>query len=245
MRRTVFNLNGELVSVECVKCHRLLSPESFNKHQKEKTGLRGWCKECLRADRQRRWADPDIRKKMDAKNREYQVEHADEIKKKRKEKYHTDHEYREQFLLKCREDKRQKYADPVKRKQRNAREREKWHDPEIGARWKERLKKYHQTVDGQMMLYRRRQTRENRIRNTENTLTKEQWDKILKLQDNRCIHCKKRFSAKLKPTIDHIIPLSRGGGLTMENVQALCKRCNSRKNDKMPYDTLLPWMHQR
>lgn len=223
----------------------MLAPSSFNNHKKEKTGLRGWCKECLRADRQRRWADPDIRKKMDAKNRVYQQQHADEIKRKRKEKYHTDHEYREQFLQKCRADKRQKYADPVVREKRNAREREKWNDPVLGGQWIERLQKYHQTPSGKMMLHRRRQARETRLRNTPNTLTKEQWNEILALQDNRCNHCNKKFSTKMPPTLDHIIPLSRGGGLTMENVQALCKRCNSRKKDTMPFDTLLPWINHR
>lgn len=31
------------------------------------------------------------------------------------------------------------------------------------------------------------------------------------------------------PTVDHIIPLEKGGMHTLENVQLACKRCNSSK----------------
>ncbi|WP_255585745.1 HNH endonuclease [Tsukamurella strandjordii] len=34
--------------------------------------------------------------------------------------------------------------------------------------------------------------------------------------------------------IDHIIPVSRGGVSTPENLQTLCWRCNRSKSNKMP-----------
>jgi hypothetical protein len=40
-----------------------------------------------------------------------------------------------------------------------------------------------------------------------------------------CLHCgNRRFL-----TVDHIIPESRGGTLDLDNLQTLCKPCNSRK----------------
>jgi 5-methylcytosine-specific restriction endonuclease McrA len=35
-------------------------------------------------------------------------------------------------------------------------------------------------------------------------------------------------------TLDHIIPRSRGGGTTWENVVAACRQCNMRKGDRTP-----------
>ncbi|MGC5078475.1 HNH endonuclease [Agrococcus sp. DT81.2] len=37
------------------------------------------------------------------------------------------------------------------------------------------------------------------------------------------------------PTIDHIVPLAKGGSHTPENVQAACARCNVRKSDRLDW----------
>jgi hypothetical protein len=44
--------------------------------------------------------------------------------------------------------------------------------------------------------------------------------------------CKKCGSIR-NLTLDHIIPVSKGGGDTIENLQVLCRSCNSKKNDKI------------
>jgi len=63
------------------------------------------------------------------------------------------------------------------------------------------------------------------------------------MQDNRCYECHKEFGHNLKPTKDHIIPVTRGGGLTFGNIRALCGSCNSSKLNNMYFmqaiDTLL------
>ena len=45
---------------------------------------------------------------------------------------------------------------------------------------------------------------------------------------NRCVKCGRR-SDDLE--IDHIIPISKGGKSTYDNLQTLCKRCNKNKSN--------------
>ena len=49
-------------------------------------------------------------------------------------------------------------------------------------------------------------------------------------QQNQCVYCKCDISFEFH--IDHIIPLSRNGEHTINNIQLLCPECNRRKNAK-------------
>jgi hypothetical protein len=58
-----------------------------------------------------------------------------------------------------------------------------------------------------------------------NDLTRDEWDAILAAADGRCAYCGKRR----KLTMDHVIPISKGGHHTASNVIAACGPCNSSK----------------
>jgi 5-methylcytosine-specific restriction endonuclease McrA len=56
-----------------------------------------------------------------------------------------------------------------------------------------------------------------------------EWSAIKKKQRNRCGMC----DVKCKLTMDHIIPLARGGSNFAFNIQGLCGSCNYGKRAKL------------
>lgn len=56
---------------------------------------------------------------------------------------------------------------------------------------------------------------------------------LLIRQDYRCTYCDADLH-RVKRHIDHIIPLAKGGGNGPDNLQALCKTCNVRKQATDP-----------
>ena len=51
----------------------------------------------------------------------------------------------------------------------------------------------------------------------------------------QCHYCKKRFPAKTL-TMDHIVPVSRGGTSVRKNVVPCCKECNNKKKYLLPVE---------
>ncbi|HKE98557.1 MAG TPA: HNH endonuclease [Actinomycetes bacterium] len=49
--------------------------------------------------------------------------------------------------------------------------------------------------------------------------------------DHACQYCGANAE-----NVDHVIPRSRGGKHVWENVVAACRRCNSRKEDRLPHE---------
>ncbi len=47
--------------------------------------------------------------------------------------------------------------------------------------------------------------------------------------DHTCQYC-----GRSAENVDHVVPRSRGGGHTWDNVVASCRRCNARKENRLP-----------
>lgn len=98
-----------------------------------------------------------------------------------------------------------------------ARCRERWHnDPEYRKR---------KNKQGAIKMQRRRMS----IQSSGTDYTVDEWTNLCAHYDYRCLAC-----GEQKPlTADHIVPLSRGGSNSIDNIQPLCHRCNSIKHTKV------------
>lgn len=56
--------------------------------------------------------------------------------------------------------------------------------------------------------------------------TLEEWIEMKKQYENKCLGC---GNSEVKLTIDHVIPLIKGGEHNVDNIQPLCFQCNNRK----------------
>ncbi|ARV61596.1 HNH endonuclease [Nostocales cyanobacterium HT-58-2] len=59
---------------------------------------------------------------------------------------------------------------------------------------------------------------------------------VLRRDHHSCQYC----GSSKHLTLDHVIPRSRGGQHTWDNVVAACVRCNSRKGDRTPQEAGMP-----
>jgi 5-methylcytosine-specific restriction endonuclease McrA len=70
-------------------------------------------------------------------------------------------------------------------------------------------------------------------------------DVLIKKHKSKCVQCGVKVVAQSgeyqdnAATIDHKIPLSKGGWHTWNNVQLMCHRCNSHKSDSVKHGTQL------
>lgn len=53
--------------------------------------------------------------------------------------------------------------------------------------------------------------------------------------EHRCQYCRKHFGTQ-QLSLDHVLPRSRGGGMTWDNIVCACLKCNVRKGGRTPQE---------
>jgi len=115
-----------------------------------------------------------------------------------------------------------KTSEETKRKQSEAARRRK---PEQTSRWKGGIS----GLPGYKSWHKAK--RRAQMAMAGGSFTVGEWENLKKQFNHTCPLCGKS-EPEIVLTIDHIIPLSRGGSNWIENIQPLCLSCNCRKNKK-------------
>lgn len=98
---------------------------------------------------------------------------------------------------------------------------------------------------------RARFARRRRLIRLAGEFTGEEWAAVKAAQGHACLLCGRR-EPEIALTVDHVIPVNRGGDNCIANIGALCERCNKSKGDKLiddyrvlaPFPELFPWFRE-
>lgn len=129
------------------------------------------------------------------------------------------------------EETKRKIGEKSKGRVLSAEARKKISDAQTGEKnwnWKGGLKKDRKHINRlhQLTKYKRK------AQMSGGSFTLKDWEEIKERYGFMCPACS-REEPEIKLTIDHIIPLSKGGLHDKSNIQPLCKNCNSSKNVKL------------
>lgn len=74
-------------------------------------------------------------------------------------------------------------------------------------------------------------TRRAYLNKVSGKITAQEWQDLKKFYNHTCLKCGRK-EPEIKLTLDHVMPVSKGGSNTIQNAQPLCLSCNSGKKDR-------------
>lgn len=190
---------------KCKKCGRWLVANTFNFHRDKngKYGLKAQCKEC-----------------KNFYDKKYYEEHKESYAKRGKKYYKENKEY---FV----EHNKTYYEENKEELVKRSREYREENKEELAK--KKRI--YNKTSQGQVAIFNGNTKRRKREQQG-NGITPDQWLEMMNFFDWKCAYSGKSINVKENRTIDHIVPLAKGGAHEIWNCVPMDKSLNSSKHDK-------------
>lgn len=190
----------------CSTCGEVKLVDQFNKHTKSKDGLKSYCKQC-RSNEYHRNKD-----RYSETNRQWAEAHPG---------------FWTAYRRKWNKNNRERYLNTARRFYYRHREK-------CLAYWNERpeqRREYHRRWrdNNRAMHNSKEQRRRARKAAVGGSYTAEEWITLCNQYGNKCLACGKAEGL----TVDHVIPLKRGGRNDISNLQPLCRSCNSRKGSRV------------
>lgn len=138
---------------------------------------------------------------------------------RRRERYREDEDFRARY-------KRQQQESYQRNKHKRVAANRRWY-LENRERLREIRRRWRQENPELNKVYHYRWL--SRKEGSGDEFTLREWLALCESYDHRCLAC-----GQPKPlTVDHVVPLSKGGSNSIENIQPLCQPCNSEKHVKI------------
>jgi 5-methylcytosine-specific restriction endonuclease McrA len=211
----------------CPRCRQTRCCHAFNHNSRSKDGLYTYCKICHAAS-----------------SKSYEEEHREERREARRRRYQDNPRYREYNAAYYQANK-ERYGEYA----RASRERDMEHYREVKRlygekhpdmhklyyranpdRYRERIGAYQRRNLERYAIYTA--NRYARKKSAGGSITLEQWEELKRYYNYTCLRCG-RQEPEIVLTMDHVIPITRGGINAIENIQPLCGSCNSSKGTQI------------
>lgn len=201
------------------------------------------CKECIKHERKQYYQDNKII--VTERNNKYQEIHCDEISQYKQSWYQENKNRIAQSCAQRYQGKKEQIKIYLKKYYSEHREklikdsRNYYHqnkekiidyqreyckrNPERASLYKSKYRANHRIQRQEADLIRKEQLKANG-----GNITFGEWNNLLELYNHKCLACESTENLSM----DHIIPLSKGGRHSIDNVQLLCVSCNSHKGTK-------------
>lgn len=210
----------------CTKCRMPFPMEGFRKNNRSKDGRTSWCRLCLREYKKEYLKTysgygPKVQTVFVSEKRCYVCKSTKPASDFSQNTWQLD--WLDSICLLCQSAKNRKYNQTEK--SRSYRKAYREHHRERYLEHARRWSKLHPDSSE-----RRRLRRVHLLSQVEGSFTLLEWRTKLALYPN-CPACGRDWSETVRPTVDHIRPVSKGGSNLIANIQPLCQPCNSRKKD--------------
>jgi len=201
-------------SKTCTKCGQEKSLSFFSRQKRGLFGLHSQCRLC-QAKRFKEWSKKNYARE--------QKRWRDWYKKNRRAKTQYAKKYRElnpEKVAAATKDWAKRNPDKMRAIDRRKYEKHKSKMLQNMRVWRSK------NPDKVAVIKERRRARES---GAAGDFTAEAWIQLKQRARYQCLCCRK----KKKLTIDHVVPLSKGGTNDISNIQPLCRSCNSKKRTRL------------
>lgn len=201
---------------QCCRCLEYKLPSEFGKRASARDGLRNQCKLCRKAmPRPSRKGIPSTERDR-ARAKAYRAANSEKARAYQKS-YYPAHAERAKIRARAWD-----AAHPTEAAQRHLRFRR--NNPDKIRNWGRVYRD--RRPDVMAAAKARRRVRERQVGGN---FTRGEWIVLKARYQHTCLCCGQQEPA-IKLTPDHVVPISKGGSNSIDNIQPMCLRCNQRKN---------------